>query len=67
MEFALTNRAAVPLKGEIKAVWHRSFTGEFDLISNNDGNAWEDEIGRMPINILSSTKEYKDKYLAELH
>lgn len=61
MEFALTNRAAVPLKGEIKAVWHRSFTGEFDLISNNDGNAWEDEIGRMPINILSSTKEYKDK------
>lgn len=61
MEFTLTNRAAIALKGEIKAVWHRTFTGEFDLISDDDGNAWEDEIGRMSIDILSSKKEYKDK------
>lgn len=61
MEFTLTNRAAVALKGEIKAVWHRTFTGEFDLISDDDGNAWGDEIGRMSIDILSSKKEYKDK------
>ena len=59
MDFKLTNRAAVPLKGEIKAVWHRTFTGEFDLISKNDGNTWEDEIGRMSINIPGSVLDFK--------
>ena len=61
MEFTLTNRAKVALKGEIKAVWHRTFTGEFYNQSDNDGNTWEDEIGRMPIDIPSTAEVYKDK------
>lgn len=61
MEFTLTNRAAVALKGEIKAVWHRTFTGEFFNESNNDGNTWEDEIGNMSINLPAATDEYKGK------
>lgn len=61
MEFTLTNRASVALKGEIKAVWHRTFTGEFENISGNDGNTWEDEIGRISIDLPSTTDEYKGK------
>ncbi len=61
MEFTLTNRAEVALKGEIKAVWHRTFTGEFDLESHNDNYTWTDEIGRMDIDLPSTTKEYKGK------
>lgn len=61
MEYAMTNRANVPLKGEIKAVWHRTFTGEFNANSNDDGQAWEDEIGRMDINVSADIKEYKGK------
>lgn len=61
MEFILTNRAAIPIKGEIKAVWHRTFTGEFHAISANDGNGWEDEIGRISIDIPASTEEYRGK------
>lgn len=61
MEFTLTNRASINLKGEIKAVWHRSFTGEFENISGNDGSTWEDEIGRMSIDLPSTTKEYDGK------
>lgn len=45
MEFTMTNRAGVPLNGEIKAVWHRTFTGEFYLQSDADESVWEDEIG----------------------
>lgn len=59
MEFTLTNRAAVALKGEIKAIWHRTFTGEFDNVSNNDGNTWEDEIGRISIDLPSTADNYK--------
>lgn len=59
MEFTMTNRAGVPLKGEVKAVWHRTFTGEFYLQSDDDGDTWEDEIGRMPVDITAGTKEYK--------
>lgn len=61
MEFTLTNRAAVALKGEIKAIWHRTFTGEFDNVSNDDGNTWEDEIGSMSINLPAATDVYKGK------
>ena len=61
MEFTMTNRAGIPLKGEIKAVWHRTFTGEFHAISNDDGNTWEDEIGRIFIDIPAGTDEYKSK------
>ena len=59
MEFTLTNRAEVDLKGEIKAVWHRTFTGEFDNVSDDDGNTWAEEIGRISIDIPSTTAEYK--------
>lgn len=61
IEFTLTNRAAVALKGEVKAVWHRTFTGEFFNESGNDGNTWEDEVGRTTINIPSTTDVYKSK------
>lgn len=61
MEFTMTNRAEIPLKGEIKAVWHRTFTGEFFNESGMDGNTWEDEIGRMAIDIPSTTDKYKGK------
>lgn len=61
MEYTLTNRARVALKGEIKAVWHRTFTGEFFNQSANDGNTWEDEIGRMSIDIPSTAEVYKGK------
>lgn len=59
MEYTLSNRAGVALKGEVKVVWHRTFTGEFNLISDNDGSIWEDEIGRTNIDMSSGTKEYK--------
>lgn len=61
MEYTLTNRAAVALKGEIKAVWHRTFTGEFHAVRDDDGNTWEEEIGRVKIDIFANVKEYKDK------
>ena len=61
MEFTLTNRAEVGIKGEIKAVWHRTFTGEFRNVSDDDGNTWADEIGRISIDIPSTTAEYKGK------
>ena len=61
MEFTITNRAAVTLKGEIKAVWHRTFNGDFFNESGNDGNTWADEIGRMAIDIPSTTDVYKGK------
>ena len=59
MEYTMTNRANVVLKGEIKAVWHRTFTGEFNANSNDDGFTWEDEIGRANIDLSANTKEYK--------
>lgn len=59
MEYTMTNRAGIPLKGEIKAVWYRTFTGEFNLESNNDGITWEDEIGRISVDLPADTKEYK--------
>lgn len=61
MEYTMTNRSGVALKGEIKALWHRTFTGEFNMISDNDGNVWEDEIGRTNIDLSSGTKEHKSK------
>lgn len=66
MEFTLTNRAAIPIKGEIRAVWHRTFTGEFNAISANDGKGWEDEIGRISVDLPASTEEYKGKISCEI-
>lgn len=59
MEYTLTNRAALPLKGEIKAVWHRAFTGEFNAVRNDDGSTWQDEVGSASIDIAASVKEFK--------
>lgn len=59
MEYTMTNRAGVALKGEIKAVWHRTFTGEFYFEANSDGITWEDEIGHSDIELSADTKEYK--------
>lgn len=66
VEFTLTNRAAVELKGEIKAVWQRTFTGEFENESDDDGNTWEDEIGRMTIDIPNETKDFKGRLSCEI-
>lgn len=66
VEFTLTNRAAVELKGEIKAVWQRTFTGEFENVSDDDGNTWEDEIGRMTIDIPNGTKDFKGMLSCEI-
>lgn len=59
LEYKLTNRSDLPLKGEIKAVWHRTFTGEFNLIGEDDGIIWSDEIGRETIDLPNEIKEYK--------
>lgn len=59
LEYTMTNRANAALKGEIKAIWHRTFTGEFYSISKEDGIIWEDEIGRASINLSADTKECK--------
>lgn len=61
MEYTLTNRANIALKGEIKAVWHRTFTGEFYFSRDNDGNTWEEEIGRTNVDLPANKKEYKDQ------
>lgn len=61
MEYTLTNRAGVALKGEVKAVWHRTFTGEFYFSRDNDGNTWEEEIGRVNIDLSANAKENKGK------
>lgn len=61
LEYTMTNRAGIPLKGEIKAVWHRTFTGEFYLSRDDDGNTWEEEIGRVNIDLSTNVKEYKEK------
>lgn len=61
MEYTMTNRAGIALKGEIKAVWHRTFTGEFNSVSNDDGSTWEDEIGRISVDLPAATKEYEGK------
>ena len=59
VEYTLTNRGNVPLKGEVKAVWMRSFTNEFNLERDDDGNTWEDEVGRVSINLGAGEKEMK--------
>lgn len=61
MEYTMTNRAGITLNGEIKAVWHRTFTGEFNLVQEADGNEWEDEIGRVRVSMTADQKEYKGK------
>lgn len=61
MEFTMTNRGGTPLKGEIKAVWHRTFTGEFHASRFDDGDVWADEIGRISIDLPSIIKDYKGK------
>ena len=59
VEYTLTNRGNVPLKGEVKAMWIRNFTGEFNLERDNDGDTWEDEVGRVSINLSAGEKEMK--------
>lgn len=66
VEFSLTNRAAVALKGEIKAIWQRTFTGEFENVSDDDGTIWEDEIGKMTIDMPVGTKDFKGKLSCEI-
>lgn len=59
VEYTLTNRAGVALKGEIKAVWERTFTGEFRLPSQNDGNIFQDIIGYINIDVSKDIKKSK--------
>lgn len=66
IEYTMTNRAGIALNGEIKAVWHRTFTGEFNLIQNADDNVWEDEIGRVRVSMTADQKEYKGKITCKI-
>lgn len=59
VEYTLTNRAGVALKGNIKAVWHRVFDGRFYDTWENDGISWEDEIGYTAIDLTANIKKYK--------
>lgn len=58
MEFIITNRAGVDLHGEVKAVWERTFTGEFNEQWKDDGISWSDEIGRVRIDLSKSERNY---------
>jgi hypothetical protein len=57
VNFIITNRAQIALRGEIKAVWERTF-GDFIPSSYNDGNTWSDEIGRTRIDIAADIKTH---------
>ena len=61
VDYTLTNRAETPLKGEVKAMWIRSFKNEFNLERDDDGNTWEDEVGRVSINLSAGEKEVKGR------
>lgn len=60
IEYKLSNRAAVALHGEIKAVWERNF-GDFYNITEDDGISWADEIGRMRIDLDANVRYYNGK------
>lgn len=59
----ITNRAETPLKGEIKAMWERNLTHDFNAypisfmeVSGWDTKQWADEIGRISIDYSSDVK-----------
>lgn len=61
--YILSNRGNTPLKGEIKAVWERTFdyTGHCYRPSSKrtnttNDNTWQDEIGRVSINLSSTVR-----------
>ncbi|MDR0603571.1 MAG: fimbrillin family protein [Bacteroidales bacterium] len=49
-EVRLVNKSNQRLKGEVKAVFHRTF-GDFYSQSQNDGNTWADEVGRISVDL----------------
>ena len=61
--YILSNRGSLPLKGEIKAVWERTFnyaghcyrpsSKKANTINDNE---WQDEIGRVSIDIQSNVR-----------
>lgn len=61
--YILSNRGNIPLKGEIKAVWERTFdyTGHCYRPSSKranttNDNTWQDEIGRVSIDLQSTIR-----------
>lgn len=58
VEFSMTNIANNHLKGDIKVMIERTFTDEFRVKWLNDGNVYEDEIGRARIDIDTNTSSY---------
>ena len=59
----ITNRAGVPLKGEIKAMWERKLEPDFNIYpisfmeaSGYNIEQWSDEIGRISIDYSSDMK-----------
>lgn len=61
--YILSNRGNLPLKGEIKAVWERTFdyTGNCYRPSSKEKNGindneWRDEIGRVSIDLQSTVR-----------
>lgn len=64
--YVLSNRGKIPLKGEIKAVWERTFdyTGHCYRPSSKRTNTvnddeWQDEIGRMSIDLQPTIRFWK--------
>lgn len=64
--YVLSNRGKIPLKGEIKAVWERTFdyTGHCYRPSSKrtntvNDNEWQDEIGRMSIDLQPTIRFWK--------
>lgn len=61
--YILSNRGTIPLKGEIKAVWERTFdyTGHCYRPSSKQTNTinddeWQDEIGRVSIDLQPNVR-----------
>lgn len=64
--YVLSNRGKIPLKGEIKAVWERTFdyTGHCYRPSSKrtnttNDNTWQDEIGRISIDLQPTVRFWK--------
>ena len=64
--YVLSNRGKIPLKGEIKAVWERTFdyTGHCYRPSDKkenttNDNTWQDEIGRISIDLQPTVRFWK--------
>lgn len=64
MEITVTNRSGIEIAGDVKAIWHREFDGEYvsqrifdHELENTDKEVWNDEIGYTSIHMSANEKE----------